>query len=258
MPPADDQPPPAARHPETAAARAEALARRLAVLPEPAMREAVLAESLATGPPDDLVPMLAEVVARGRAGGPPFDLALLALGALLSAAEPLTYERRAALYAVARDGGFYDLADLFLSAGALPEASAPAPLNLDGRTLTLGERKSLARGGRREMLDRLMRDPAAPVIRILLGNPRLTERDVVTIAARRPQLPEIQHEIARARRWVSRYSVKLALVLNPYTPTDLAVRLLGLLQAPELRQVATEGALSEIVRAAARRRLANE
>jgi hypothetical protein len=255
---ADDMPPPARPRPEPAAARAETLARRLAALPEPAMREAVLTESLVGGLPGELVPTLGEVVARGRAGGPPFDLALLALGGVLATPDALTYERRAALYAAARDGGLYDLADLFLSAGAGPEQAPAAPLNVAGRTLTLGERKSLARGGRREMLDRLMRDPAAPVIRILLGNPRLTERDVVAIAARRPQLPGIQHEIARSRRWISRYTVKLALVLNPYTPTDLAVRLVGLLQAPELRQVATEGALGEILRAAARRRLASE
>jgi hypothetical protein len=254
MSPPDDSPKP----PLEPAARADALARKLAAFPEPAMREVVLTEALRDGAPEDLVPVLEEVVARGRAGGPPFDLALLALGGVLSSPDALPYERRAMLYAAARDGGRYDLADLFLSAGAGPEPAATAPLNVAGRTLTLGERKSLARGGRREMLDRLMRDPAAPVIRVLLGNPRLTERDVVAIAARRPQLPEIQHEIARSRRWISRYSVKLTLVLNPYTPTDLAVRLIGFLQLPELRQVASEGALGDVVRAAARRRLRAE
>ena len=254
----DDQPSPPTAPPWPASLRADALARKLAALPEPAMREVVLAEVLRGGAPDDLVPVMEEVVARGRAGGPPFDLALLALGGVLASPDALPYERRATLYAAARDNGRYDLADLFLSAGVGPEAAATAPLNVGGRTLTLGERKSLARGGRREMLDRLMRDPAAPVIRILLGNPRLTERDVVAIAARRPQLPEIQHEIARSRRWISRYSVKVALVLNPSTPTDLAVRLIGLLQLPELRQAATEGALSEIVRSAARRRMPSD
>jgi len=235
--------------PESAAATAEALARRLAALPEPAMREAVLAEALAGGAPAALCPMLAAVVTRGRAGGPPFDLALLALGGVLASATALPYERRAALYAAARDGGLYDLADLFLSAEAAAEVASPAPLQVDGRTLTLGERKSLARGARRDVLDRLLRDPAAPVIRILLGNPRLIERDVVAIAARRPQLPEIQLEIARSRRWIARYAVKLALVLNPSTPTDLSLRLL---------QVADDAAVGEPVRAAARRRLAGE
>ena len=47
-------------------------------------------------------------------------------------------------------------------------------------------------------------------------------------------------------------------MVNPSTPTDLAVRLIGLLQLPELRQVATEGALSEIVRSAARRRMPSD
>jgi hypothetical protein len=253
MSPPDDSPSPPQR--KAAAARADALARKLSALPEPAMREAVLAEALRGGAPDDLVPVLGEIVRRGRAGGPPFDLALLALGGVLASPDALTYERRATLYAAARDGGRDDLVDLFLSAGLGFEPAAAAPLNVGGRTLTLGERKSLARGNRRDMLDRLMRDPAASVIRILLGNPRLTERDVVLIAARRPQLAEIQHEIARSRRWISRYAVKLALVLNPSTPTDLAVRLVGLLQLPELRQAAGDGALSDLVRAAARRRL---
>ena len=235
--------------------QAEELARRLAALPEPAMREAVLAENLDRLAPEELVPVLAEVVRRGRSGGPPFDLALLALGAVLAGRAPLAYERRAALYTQARTQGYAELADLFLSPGESPEAPLAPPLTMSGRPLTLGERKALARGSRRDLLDRLMRDPAPAVIRVLLQNPHLTERDVVTIAARRPQAPEIQQEIARSRRWISRYAVKVALVLNPYTPTDLAMSLVGFLQEPELRIVAEEGTLREIVREAARKRL---
>ena len=48
---------------------------------------------------------LAEIVRRGRQGGPPFDLALLAFGALLEDPDALTYDRRSALYAAARDAG---------------------------------------------------------------------------------------------------------------------------------------------------------
>jgi hypothetical protein len=236
-------------------AGAEELAQRLCALPEPEMRRAVLAEVIADGEPVGVCRLLGEVVRRGRQGGPPFDLALLALGAVLGDAAALPYERRAALYAAARAAELADLADLFLSAAAALEVEPPPPLSLGGRSLTLGERKALARGRRRDLLERLMRDPDAAVIRILLGNPRLCEADVVGIAARRPQLAEVQREIAGARRWIERYAVKLALVLNPYTPTDLAIRLLGFLAAADLRQVASEGVLSAIVRAAARRRL---
>jgi hypothetical protein len=220
------------------------------------MRAAVLAELLAAGDPAALCAALAEIVTRGRQGGPPYDLALLAVGAVLGDPAAIPYDRRATLYAAARDGRHFDLADLFLSGTGAGEVEPPPPLALGGRALTLGERKALARGRRRELLDRLMRDPDATVIRILLANPRLTERDVVTIAARRPQLADVQREIAGAPRWIGRYGVKLALVLNPYTPTDVSVRLLGFLTAADLRQIAFDGVLAEIVRAAARRRLA--
>jgi hypothetical protein len=248
-----DEPPPGPDREDVR--RAEVLAHRLAALPEVAMRKAVLAETLRTGDAARDCQALAEIVRRGRRGGPPFDLALLAFGALLEDPDALPYERRAALYTAARDAGLLEVADLFLSAVGVGDIETPPVPNLGGRALTLGERKALARGHRREILDRLMRDPAAPVMRILLANPRLTERDVVVIAARRPQLAEVQREIASARRWISRYAVKVALVCNPYTPTDLAIRLLGFLAVGDLRQVAADQGLSPIVRTAAQRRL---
>jgi hypothetical protein len=234
---------------------AEELARRLSALPEPDMRTSVLAEALVAGDPRRHCRILTAIVQRGRQGGPPFDVALLALGGLLADPDRLTYERRSVLYAAARSAELLDLADLFLSAGAASDVPPPPALTRDGRPVTLGERKSLARGRRREILDRLMRDPDPAVIRILLGNPRLCERDVVAIAARRPQIPEVQREIARSRRWIARYDVKLALIFNPYTPTDIAIRLLGFLSATNLRQAATEPVLADIVRRAARRRI---
>ena len=101
-----------------------------------------------------------------------------------------------------------------------------------GRELTLGERKSAARGRRRELLDRLLRDPDESVLTILLGNPRITEADVVRLAARRPTTAAAQRTILRSERFIARYNVKRALVFNPYTPTDLAARLVVLLDAP--------------------------
>ncbi|HEY3358144.1 MAG TPA: hypothetical protein VGQ83_33160, partial [Polyangia bacterium] len=97
---------------------AERIAQRLAALPEPEMRRAVLAEVVTAGEPAAHGPVLAQIVTRGRQGGPPFDLALLALGALLADPAALPYERRAALYEAARAAGHLDLADLFLSAAA--------------------------------------------------------------------------------------------------------------------------------------------
>jgi hypothetical protein len=118
-----------------------------------------------------------------------------------------------------------------------------------GRTLTLGERKSLARRPDRDMLEKLLLDPHPDVIRRLLRNPRLTEDDVMRLAARRPGRPEILGEIARSTKWVHRTRVRMALVLNPDTPLEVAAPISGLLVRQELRLVVEATHVSPAVRA---------
>lgn len=218
------------------------------------MRQAALRETLATLEPADAARICGELVRRGPDGAP-FDVALLALGALLDA-NALGYDRQAELYAAARGLGDAQLGRLLLSAQP-PPPGAPQPAALaEGRELTLGERKSLARGRRREVLDRLLRDPDESVLAILLGNPRITEEDVVRLATRRPTTPAAQRAIVRCERFIGRYAVKRALVFNPYTSSDLAARLVVLLARPDQRSVAEDASLNEGVREAARAALA--
>jgi hypothetical protein len=226
----------------------------MAALPEPAMRRVAMGEWIRAEETAVAVEALTLVLRLGRSGAKgPYPLALLAFAAALGTAEDLPYEVRRDLYGRAKDRGHEDLAQLFLSALEPPSApkNAGAELALRGRPLTLGERKQLARGGRRDLIDRLLRDPDPQVIRLLLANPRLIEGDVVVIASRRPTLPEIQREVFAARRWIARYRIKRTLVLNPHTPTDLAVRLLGFLRDGDLRMVAEDAELTPPVREAA-------
>jgi hypothetical protein len=120
-----------------------------------------------------------------------------------------------------------------------------------GKPLTLGERKALARGRDRFVLDRLLRDPHPAVIKNVLSNARITEDDVVRLAARRPTFPDVQAEIARHVRWSIRPRVRLALVQNPFTPPSISVPLLSLLVRPELDQVVAATDIPAIVRGAA-------
>jgi hypothetical protein len=231
-----------------------ALARRLTALPEPAMRERVLLEYLLAEDPDRAVAVLAEIHAFGVHGGPPFNLALLALAGVL-ASDLLAYEPRARLYSAAKEAGLSNLLDLFLSnrnqPGGVMEGAAP------DRELTLGHRKSMARSHNRDTLQALLRDPEPEVIPILLRNPRLIERDVVALASRRPTAGELQWCVFSSRRWISRYAVKRTLVLNPYTPTDLGLRLLAFLNAADLRLVEGSPSLPLPIRRAASRLLAS-
>jgi hypothetical protein len=65
----------------------------------------------------------------------------------------------------------------------------------------------------------------------------LTEDDVVRLAARRPGRPGVLVEIARTPSWVHRSRVRLAIMLNPDTPPDVAAPISGLLVRQELRLV---------------------
>jgi hypothetical protein len=136
----------------------------------------------------------------------------------------------------------------------------PAPAEIDertlatsstGRALTLGERRSLARRPSRAAFEKLLRDPHPLVIHNLLRNPRLTEDDVLRLAARRPAHPEVIVEILRHPEWSSRARVRMAIIQNPRCPLSIAVPLVRLLIRPELHQVVAAADVSPVVRAAA-------
>jgi hypothetical protein len=118
-----------------------------------------------------------------------------------------------------------------------------------GRPLTLGERKSLARRPDRDTMQLLMADPHPDVIRPLLRNPRITEDDVVRLAAKRPGRGEVLAEIARSTKWSHRPRVRIAVVMNPATPPEIAARIAGLLLRPELDLVARSPGVPPSVRA---------
>lgn len=118
-----------------------------------------------------------------------------------------------------------------------------------GRSLTLGERKSLARRPDRAMMERLFTDPHPDVIRGLLRSPKVTEDDVVRLAARRPGRAEILAEVARSPKWMHRARVRLTLLLNPSTPLELAAPITGLLVRQELKLVVAATHVADGVRA---------
>jgi hypothetical protein len=134
-------------------------------------------------------------------------------------------------------------------AGSEKSGRDKIPFDGRGRPLTLGERKSLARRPDRETMQRLLADPHPDVIHRLLRNPRVLEDDVVRMAARRPGRSDVLAEIARSTHWVHRPRVRMALVLNPATPPEMAARIAGLLLRPELELVAHAPHVPPAVRA---------
>jgi len=233
-----------------------ALIRRLRSVPEVEMRRQLLLEQLGAMQPGDALQFFSEVAAGAAQRKAACLVALEAIHeAILHGQEQgPVYELLAEVYRLAREEENEGVARLLMI--AKPQRGPVAPESVHGdlefSQLTLGERKFLARGHDRTRLDRLLLDPEPSVVRNLLRNPHLTEQDVIRLAARRPTRTEIQKEIHDSR-WGSRYRIRLALVCNPYTPTDLSLKLVSFLLHKDLRAVCSDGNLHELVREEARR-----
>ncbi len=232
---------------------AERLAATLASVREDAMRLHLVGEALAALESQAAAMLLDVIWSDIGAGRWQFaaafqDLAILdrletvlsreALGAIRAGLAGLGYAETRRL--LERDAG-----------GGTPgdggdDGGAPRP------AVPLGTRISMARRPAPRLIERLMTDPDHRVIATLLHNPRLTENEVVGLAASPRSAAPALEAIARESRWVRRYRVALALVNNPRTPVRIALALLPRLLRQDLVEVAEEGRVRLEVREKAR------
>lgn len=227
---------------DPALGQAADLERRTRTLPERGMRRAVVVEHIEGLDEVELVALLAGILWRSMEGEPGARVLLQELALEPSIFEELPYERVGRAYAIAREGGLAGVAAMFLGDRANQNPSVDEAFkgnqHLD---IPLGVRRAAARSGDRNLLDRLLHDRDHRVIRILLDNPRIVERDVIRVAASRPQRPEVLAAVATHARWSARYRVRKALACNPYTPAPIARRLLPTLQGQDLVHAAEAG-----------------
>ena len=157
------------------------------------------------------------------------------------------------IYSAARRKGYDNLVRLLINPP--PKGKPYSEYDfIEGREnedITLGEKRSFSKGWSRNKLDQLIYDEDPVVIKHLLENPRITERDVLKMSSRRPVKPEVLKVIYGSRKWLSRYVIKKALVLNPYTPTGIALGLVGFMRYKDLKMIANYKSLHEEIRLSA-------
>lgn len=233
---------------------ADALARTTAALADHALRSAYVRRALLDMAPDQVADLFTVVMASAEARRRDYAGLLQAIS--LALADESCTQLRITVHAVLTARQQPALARALAVEELEEDAETQRVPDFGrGRPVSLGERKSLARRNDRELLARVLRDPHPDVIRILLGNPALTEPDVVRLCARRPVSREVLREIFRSPRWIVRYPVKTALALNPYTPVDIALQLVPLLQKGDLRRVCRAEDVETDVREACARRI---
>jgi len=231
------------------------LARRVAAVRDPQVRVAYVRALLLEAAAPEVFALIVDVAGRAAVGDLLHRDLWLAMATAL--ADPVCGALRAGAAARARASGDAQLAKLLeaVEPEDVADEARRAPMHggRDGRPLTLGERKSLARRPSRDLLAKVLRDPHPDVVCILLGNPRLTEDDLVRLCARRPIAPEVLREVARSPRWMVRYRVRVAILRNPHTPLDLALPLVPGLNAQDARLLAASEDLPRALRDACAR-----
>lgn len=131
---------------------------------------------------------------------------------------------------------------------ALPKGKRLPEPKLDlGRDVTVGEKRQMARGSNRLMIEKLLLDPHPLIVEQILDNPNLREQDVLMISSRRPNTPEILLKITLHKRWYKRREVRHSLVMNPYNSTGVSLKLLPTLGIHKLRQVRNSTHLHPVV-----------
>ncbi len=159
------------------------------------------------------------------------------------------------LVEVAQSRGDYDTVAILVDLPQEGRDEVPFQPFLDSalKETSLGMRKALARKPDFKLISRIAHDQDYRVIEILLNNPRLTERDVIRIGATRPTSPKVLEKIFNHSRWISRYSVKKVIVLNPHTPLSMSLKLLTFMTLQDLNHLVSRPDLNPTLVQEARR-----
>ena len=228
------------------------LERRLRSIGDRAMRRGIVLEALGSKDPEAGYALLTGALGRSASDRPDYPTLRQALHELLvegGVNRLLSYDVRSELYALARAAADEFIRRLLRTPGTAEELKDPTSTLSDSLAeISLGARRSIARGDDHPVLERLLLDADPTVIQHLLVNPRVTEDDVLRITSRRPIAGSTLGLVYASRRFGSRSRVLLSLARNPYCPTDVAIAALARLPMEKLRQIERDATLHQTVR----------
>ena len=217
------------------------LKRRVVSLPEREMRHSVISEFVLMLSEGELVMVLFLIQQHAYSGDSKAREVLQEMALEPSAISQLPYDFIRKAYQICVEYNLISVQRLFFADPPRKEDIDESFTQNQYLDLPLGVRKQAARTHDRNVIDRLLHDRNWRVIELLLDNPRLIERDVISIAARRPTRPKLLECVAQHSKWSGRYRVRKALACNPYTPYPLARQLLSTLLRQDLQECLNMG-----------------
>ncbi|HXW56733.1 MAG TPA: hypothetical protein VEJ67_13355 [Candidatus Cybelea sp.] len=165
--------------------------------------------------------------------------------------------KRVAL-AVVRQLFLFDLVRLALLPSAPPDIRRVAEEIILARLprLAVGEKLTLARRGPSRVAGAILAEGLPQAIKLALGNPFLTESQVLKVLAKPGVHERVIAAIAQHAKWSAQYNVRAALVRNPLTPAPCVLGFLPNLTLQDLRDIGALEGLSSHTRRYIERELA--
>jgi hypothetical protein len=143
-----------------------------------------------------------------------------------------------------------DLVQFAISPGVQPDMKIKAEEQVIAKLphLPLGQKITLARRAPGRIAGALLAEGHPPVVKAALGNPNLTEAQVLRVLSR-DKLPAIVvQSLAQDEKWSHVYNVRIALIRQPSTTLTRILSFLPELTISDLRDLVAPGILPENLR----------
>jgi hypothetical protein len=143
-----------------------------------------------------------------------------------------------------------DLVQFAISPGVLPDMKIKAEEQVIAKLpqVPLGQKITLARRAPARITGALLAEGHPPVVKAALGNPNLTESQVLRVLSRDKLPPRVVQAIAQDAKWSHVYNVRLALIRQPATTLTTVLAFLPELTVSDLRELVAPGILPENLR----------
>ena len=123
------------------------------------------------------------------------------------------------------------------------------------RDMNVGQKIKVAMLGNLEVRKILIKDPRKQIVMAVLGNARITDKEVASIAGDPSSSLDAISYIASNKSLSKSYQVKLALVNNPKTPMKTALLLLETIRMNDLKNIAKSRNVSNVIKQRAAKKI---
>lgn len=143
-----------------------------------------------------------------------------------------------------------DLVQFSISPGVQPDMKIKAEEQVIAKLpqLPLGQKITLARRAPGRIAGALLAEGHPPVVKAALGNPNLTEAQVLRVLSRGKLPAIVVQSLAQDEKWSHVYNVRIALIRQPSTTLTKVLSFLPELTISDLRELAAPGILPENLR----------